>query len=83
MPFIMVMDVLNVAFALAEEHGFFESVGRSSVCHRLSLFMDDVVLLIKVILAEGEASLQLLHVFGATSGMHCNFVMSLECTATS
>ena len=74
--FIMIIDVLNAAFQLAEECGLFESLERVGIRHRLSLFADDVVLLIKPIPEEAEAALQLLRVFGEASGLRCNLAKS-------
>ena len=72
----MIIDVLNAAFQLAEECGLFESLERVGIRHRLSLFADDVVLLIKPIPEEAEAALQLLRVFGEASGLRCNLAKS-------
>ena len=43
----MVIDVLNAVFKMEEEAVVFALLGSWGVKHRLSLFADDVVLIIK------------------------------------
>lgn len=45
--FIIVMDVLTVVFRKAEEAGVFASLSAYGVHHRLSLYVDDAVLLLR------------------------------------
>jgi hypothetical protein len=47
MWFILAFDVMNAIFKLAEANGVFASLQPSSIRHRLSLFADDAVLLMK------------------------------------
>ena len=72
MFFLLVIDVLNAIFRLAEELGIFESLADCGVRHRLSLFADDVVLFIKPSVHEASAAIQLLNLFGGASGLRCN-----------
>ena len=52
MFFIVVFDVLNMVFYLAEEMGIFSLLTEFGVRHRLSLFADDVILFIKPCVEE-------------------------------
>jgi hypothetical protein len=47
MLFILVFDVLNVVFKLAEEVGIFTSFESCGILHPLSLLADDVVLMMR------------------------------------
>ncbi|KAM0908162.1 hypothetical protein ACQ4PT_015617 [Festuca glaucescens] len=74
--FLLMMDVLTAVIRLVEEHGLFAPFERSGIRHRLSLFADDVVMLIRPNNAEAAAAIQLLQHFGQASGMHCNLMKS-------
>jgi hypothetical protein len=50
---------------------------RWGVKHRVSLFADDVVIVLKLDKREAEALVQILQTFGAASGLHCNLAKSL------
>jgi hypothetical protein len=47
MFFVVVFNVLNAMFRVAEEAGLFSSLAAHGIKHRLSFFADDVVLLIR------------------------------------
>jgi hypothetical protein len=70
------MDTLNAVVRLAEEQGFFAPFTGSGIKHCLSLFADDVVLIIKPMTQEAEAAIQIMQVFGTASGLHCNLAKS-------
>jgi hypothetical protein len=75
--FIIMMDVLGTpAVRLAEEHGIFSPFSQSGIKHVLSLFADDVVMLIKPSRVEAEVAIQILQHFGEASGLHCNLAKS-------
>ena len=76
MFFILVIDVLNVVFRLAEEWGLFTPMTDCEVRHRLSLLADDVVLFNKPTMAEAATAIQILELFGGASGLRCNLMKS-------
>jgi hypothetical protein len=76
MFFILVMDVLNAVFKLAEEEGVFSLLLPWGIKHRLSLFADDVVLMIRPTVGEATAVVEHLAAFGAASGLKCNLTKS-------
>jgi hypothetical protein len=74
--FILMMDVFNAVIKFAEQNGIFSPFARSGIRHRMSLFADDVVLMIKHVLAEAESAQEILHYFGEASGLRCNLAKS-------
>ena len=64
MDFVAVIDVLNAVFRLAEQAGLLEPLNCFGVRHRLSLYADDVVLIIRPSVSEVKAAMELLKVFG-------------------
>jgi hypothetical protein len=70
------VDVLNAVIKLADDYGLFSLFERSGMIHRLSLFADDIVMLVKLIPAEEESVVALLEHFGMASGLHCNLMKS-------
>lgn len=76
MLFILVMDAMAAVFSMAETAGLFEQLAEWGVRHRLLLYVDDVVLLIKPLVTEAEAVLRLLRLFGEAFGLFCNLSKS-------
>ena len=76
MLFIIVMDVLTAIFRKTEEAGLFASLHARGIHHRLSLYMDDAILLLSPLVAEMDATKQLLECFGEATGLRCNFLKS-------
>jgi hypothetical protein len=78
------MDVLTVVIKLVEYQGLFHAFEKSGVRHRLSLFVDDVVMFIKPTREEATTALQLVGTFGVASGLRCNLAKSsaspIRCT---
>jgi hypothetical protein len=70
------MDVLNVVIKLGEEAGMFASLEGSGIRHKLSLYADDVVMLIRPTVEEATAALHLVNTFGEASGLRCNLQTS-------
>lgn len=62
-----------------EQERLFGSLDRWGIRHRLSVYADDVVLLIQPLVSEAEAAMGLLRVFGTASGLHCNLAKSSAC----
>lgn len=84
--FVVVLDVLIALFRKAEDAQLFGSLGCWGVRHRLSVYADDVVLLIRPEVQEAKAAVGLLRMFGAASGLRCNMGKSsaslIRCDAT-
>jgi hypothetical protein len=76
MFFVVVFNVLNAMFRVAEEAGFFSSLAAHGIKHRLSFFADDVVLLIRPSIREASSAMELLKLFGEASGLRCNLAKS-------
>ncbi|KAK1686028.1 hypothetical protein QYE76_046876 [Lolium multiflorum] len=74
--FILMMDVFNAVIKFEEENGLFSPFARSGIRHLMSLFANDVVLMIKPVPAEADAARQILHSFGEASGPRCNLAKS-------
>jgi hypothetical protein len=80
MFFVLVFNVLNAVFMVAEEAGIFEPLTRFGIKHRLSFFADDMVLLIKPPVGEAKAAVDLLQLFIIVIGLHCNLLKSTVLT---
>jgi hypothetical protein len=50
----------------------FSSLAAAGIRHRLSFFVDDVVLLVKPTMEEATAAIELLRLFGTASSLFCN-----------
>lgn len=74
--FIIVMDVLTAIFRKADSADLFGPLVCWGIHHRLSLYVDDAVLLLRPLLHEMVAAKTLLACFGAALGLHCNFIKS-------
>jgi hypothetical protein len=70
------MDVLNAVVKLVEEAALFASLEGNGIRHRLSLYADDVVMLIRPTVEEATAALHLVNTFGEASGLRCNLQKS-------
>lgn len=74
MLFILVMDVLNSLFSRAESEDLLQPL--HSTRQRLSLYADDVALLIWPVEEELQLTKALLQFFGDASGLHTNLAKS-------
>ena len=74
--FVLVMDVLAALFSAAEEKGLFSSLLDRGVKYRLSLFADDVALVIKPVEREIRVALLIFDLFGDASGLRVNYAKS-------
>ena len=74
--FVLAMDVLAALFVRADQDGLFGPLEHVGVKFRLSLFADDVALLIKPVDSEVRLALGLFELFGDASGMCVNFAKS-------
>jgi hypothetical protein len=68
---MLVFNVLNAVFKVAEETGVFASLAAHGIRHRVSFFADDVVLLVRTAVGEAAATVELMYVFGEASGLRC------------
>ncbi|KAM0823401.1 hypothetical protein ACQ4PT_070893 [Festuca glaucescens] len=74
--FVIVMDVLAALFKVADARGLFESLSTFGVKHRLSLFADDVALVVRPSGREIRVALEILNLFGDGSGLRVNYSKS-------
>ena len=74
--FVLVMDVLTAVIKRGDQEGLFGSFERWGIRNRLSIYADDVVMLIRPLACEAEAVVGLFRAFGAATGLHCNLAKS-------
>jgi hypothetical protein len=72
MLFILVMDVLGSLFSKAEEEGLLQQLSCRRKLHRVSMYADDVALLLHPSPADTALSLDNLKLFEDASGLHNN-----------
>jgi hypothetical protein len=70
--FILVMDVLSRLVEKASIDGFLQPLSSWQLRHRISLYVDDVVLFLKLDEADIALVLDLLRLFEKASGLHTN-----------
>jgi hypothetical protein len=76
MLFITVMDVLNYLIARPSERGLLQPILRRGSNHRVSLYADDVVMLLQPHREELILIKQILRIFGAALGLVTNITKS-------
>jgi hypothetical protein len=76
MLFILVMDVLGYMFKKASEEDLLQPLARRALQHRLSLYADDVVIFLQPSAADIGVTLDILQLFGHTSGLQTNIQKS-------
>ena len=74
--FVLVMDVLAAIFNAAEEKNLFSPLVDFGVKFRLSLFADDVALVVKPVEREIRVAMQIFELFGDASGLRVNYLKS-------
>ena len=74
--FVLVMDVLAAIFNSAEEKDLFSPLVDFGVKFRLSLFADDVALVLRPVDREIRVALQIFDLFGDASGLRVNYAKS-------
>ena len=72
MLFILVMDVLCLLFAKAEETGLLQQLSNRKKLHRISIYADDVALFLLPTQNDISTTLDILNIFGNASGLHNN-----------
>jgi hypothetical protein len=72
MLFILVMDVLSRLIEKASEDGFLQLLSSRQLRHRISLYVDDVVMFLKPNAADITLVLDMLRLFRKASGLHTN-----------
>lgn len=72
MLFILAMDILGLLFARAEDAGLLQPLSPSQRLHRVSMYADDVALFLHPVADDILAALEILHLFGASSGLQNN-----------
>ena len=78
MLFILIMDVLNALFLMADEEGLLHPLANRDIGHRLSMYADDVVLFIHPTTRDLSMSKAILHSFSKASGLLTNMCNELD-----
>jgi hypothetical protein len=71
--FILAMQVLTLLFVKATEEDYLSRINGCSAMQRISIYADDVVLLIKPLPEDMVATKLILKIFGEASGLHINY----------
>lgn len=83
MLFILVMDVFNTLIQRASDEGLLHPLSNRPLRHRVSLYADDVVLFIRPVISDLELIQDIMHLFGAASGLKMNIqkssVVPIQC----
>jgi hypothetical protein len=74
--FVIVIDVLAALFKVEDDRGLFESLSSFWVKHRLSLFADDIALVVRPSGREVRVALEIFNLFGDASGLKVNYSKS-------
>ncbi|WVZ97773.1 hypothetical protein U9M48_043286 [Paspalum notatum var. saurae] len=72
MLFILVMDVLSLMITRASTDGFLQPLSSRALHHRISLYADDVVIFLHPAADDIRLTLEILSLFGDTSGPQTN-----------
>jgi hypothetical protein len=82
MLFVLVLDVLNSLFNLAESRGLLHSLEGANIRSRLSIYVDDVVLFVQPF-EDFQCVKTILDCFGSTTGLvsilQKSFVIPIRC----
>jgi hypothetical protein len=80
------MDVLNSIVVKASEEGLLQSLSSRSIQHRLSLYVDDVVIFLRPAAFDIDLMGEILQLSGQASGLKTNIqkssVAPIQCSAT-
>lgn len=84
MLFILVMDVLNCLIEKANSEGLLQPLATRNIHHRVSLYVDDVVLFLRPVATDLHIVEDLLQLFGAATGLKTNIqkssVLPIQCS---
>jgi hypothetical protein len=72
MLFILVMDVLNLLIQRASLERLLQPMSSRSLQHRISLYVDDVVMFLKHVASNVNLVLDIIRLFGHASGLRIN-----------
>jgi hypothetical protein len=76
MMFILVMDALNLMFCKADELGLLQPISSRCIQHRISLYVDDVILFLRASANGINLALRLLNLFGDATRLRTNIQKS-------
>jgi hypothetical protein len=83
MLFVLVMDILNSLFNLAENRGLLHSLEGANIRNRLSIYVDDMVLFVQPFEEDFQCVKTILDCFGSATGLVSNlqksFVIPIRC----
>jgi hypothetical protein len=72
----LVMDILNLTVSKAADEGLLQPLSSRSIQHRVSLYADDVVMILRSVAADIDLAMDILHLFGEASGLKTNIQKS-------
>ena len=72
MLFILVMDVLSLMVSMAATSGLLQPLSSRALQHRISLYVDDVVLFLRSEANDISITMDILSLFGEASGLKTN-----------
>uniref|UniRef100_A0A0A9B3W4 Reverse transcriptase domain-containing protein n=1 Tax=Arundo donax TaxID=35708 RepID=A0A0A9B3W4_ARUDO len=72
MLFIIVMDCLNALISRASSEGLLQPLARRALPHRMSLYVDDVVLFVRPLASDLIMIKEILELFGDATGLRTN-----------
>jgi hypothetical protein len=80
------MDILHLMVSKAADEGLLQPLSSRSIQHRVSLYVDDVVMFLRLAAADIDLTMGILHLFGEVSGLKTNIQKSsaapICCSAT-
>lgn len=77
MLFVLVMDAFNLIVQRASEERVLQSLSSRDLHHRISLYVDDAVVFLRLDVVDIGAIKGILHLFGETSSLKTNIQKSI------
>jgi hypothetical protein len=77
MLFVLVMDAFNLIVQRASEERVLQSLSSRDLHHRISLYVDDAVVFLRLVVVDIGAIKGILHLFGETSSLKTNIQKSI------
>jgi hypothetical protein len=72
--FILVMETLNALFQKPEDGHLLQPLATRQIKHRVSLYVDGLVLFIAPVAADLSLTNEIFQLFGEASGLRCNYI---------
>jgi hypothetical protein len=74
--FVLVMDVLGFMIKKAEEENLLQPLAIRALQHRISIYVDDVIIFLRPLTHDIDTMLELLQIFESASGLKTNMQKS-------